>query len=230
MSFGKAVVATRAPSTETYVQDGVTGLLVAPHDVEGMREAILYLWQNPEEAARMGRRRASGLKRITQSAIWLTELQAWRMMSTRLNMEVKKPRQVLYLILIVAVLFRVVAAFYMGDEVTELPGTQDQISYDALARSLLDGRVIPSPRTGIRLHLRTRRPPVVLCLSALPGRRIRRCRFHPLVARLLQGIVGGAVTCVLIYLLGRRLVNEETGLAGAALAAVYGYFIYYNVA
>ena len=40
------------------------------------------------------------------------------MMSTRLNMEVKKPRQVLYLILIVAVLFRVVAAFYMGDEVT----------------------------------------------------------------------------------------------------------------
>ena len=55
MSFGKAVVATRAPSTETYVQDGVTGLLVAPHDVEGMREAILYLWQNPEEAARMGR-------------------------------------------------------------------------------------------------------------------------------------------------------------------------------
>ena len=62
------------------------------------------------------------------------------MMSTRLNMEVKKPRQVLYLILIVAVLFRVVAAFYMGDEVTELPGTQDQISYDALARSLLDGR------------------------------------------------------------------------------------------
>ena len=29
---------------------------------------------------------------------------------------------------------------------------------------------------------------------------------------------------------GAGLVNEETGLAGAALAAVYGYFIYYNVA
>ncbi len=55
MSFGKAIVATRAPSTETYVQHGVTGLLVEPHDVEGMRRAILHLWRNPDEAARMGR-------------------------------------------------------------------------------------------------------------------------------------------------------------------------------
>jgi glycosyltransferase involved in cell wall biosynthesis len=54
MSFGKAVVATRAPSTETYIQHGETGLLVEPHDVEGMRQAILHLWRNPDEAARMG--------------------------------------------------------------------------------------------------------------------------------------------------------------------------------
>ena len=54
MSFGKAVVATRAPSTETYIQHGQTGLLVEPKDVQGMREAILYLWQNPDETTRMG--------------------------------------------------------------------------------------------------------------------------------------------------------------------------------
>ena len=54
MSFGKAVVATRAPSTETYIKHGVTGLLVEPRDVEGMRQAILHLWRNPDEAARMG--------------------------------------------------------------------------------------------------------------------------------------------------------------------------------
>lgn len=54
MSFGKAVVATRAPSTETYIQDGETGLLVEPEDVEGMRNAILHLWRNPDEARRMG--------------------------------------------------------------------------------------------------------------------------------------------------------------------------------
>jgi glycosyltransferase involved in cell wall biosynthesis len=55
MSFGKAVVATRAPSTETYLEHGQTGLLVEPGDIEGMQQAILHLWRNPEEAARMGK-------------------------------------------------------------------------------------------------------------------------------------------------------------------------------
>jgi glycosyltransferase involved in cell wall biosynthesis len=54
MSFSKAVVATRAPSTETYIQDGQTGLLVEPGDSEGMRQAILYLWRNPDVATKMG--------------------------------------------------------------------------------------------------------------------------------------------------------------------------------
>ena len=55
MSFGKAVVATRSPGTETYIQHGLTGLLVEPGDVEGMRHAILQLWQNPDQAVRMGK-------------------------------------------------------------------------------------------------------------------------------------------------------------------------------
>jgi glycosyltransferase involved in cell wall biosynthesis len=55
MSFGKAAVATRAPSTETYLEHGQTGLLVEPGDVEGMRQAILQLWRNPDEATRMGK-------------------------------------------------------------------------------------------------------------------------------------------------------------------------------
>jgi glycosyltransferase involved in cell wall biosynthesis len=55
MSFGRAVVATRAPSTETYVENGQTGLLVEPGNVEDMRQAILYLWRNPDESIRMGK-------------------------------------------------------------------------------------------------------------------------------------------------------------------------------
>jgi glycosyltransferase involved in cell wall biosynthesis len=55
MSFSKAAVATRAPSTETYLEHGKTGLLVEPGDVEGMRRAILHLWENPDEALRMGK-------------------------------------------------------------------------------------------------------------------------------------------------------------------------------
>ena len=54
MSFVKATVATRAPSTETYIEHGETGLLVEPGDVMGMRQAILHLWRNPDAAKRMG--------------------------------------------------------------------------------------------------------------------------------------------------------------------------------
>ncbi len=55
MSFGKAVVATRAPGTEAYIQHGLTGLLVEPGDVQAMRQAILDLWRNPDVAAQMGK-------------------------------------------------------------------------------------------------------------------------------------------------------------------------------
>ena len=55
MSFSKAVVATRSPGTETYIQHGKTGLLVEPGDVEGMRRAILQLWRNPDQAVKMGK-------------------------------------------------------------------------------------------------------------------------------------------------------------------------------
>ena len=55
MSFGKAIVATRSPGTETYIEHGLTGLLVEPGDVQGMRQAILDLWRDPGKAARMGK-------------------------------------------------------------------------------------------------------------------------------------------------------------------------------
>jgi glycosyltransferase involved in cell wall biosynthesis len=55
MSFGKAVVATRSPGTETYIEHGRTGLLVEPGDVQGMRQAILDLWHNPDLAGQMGK-------------------------------------------------------------------------------------------------------------------------------------------------------------------------------
>jgi 4-amino-4-deoxy-L-arabinose transferase-like glycosyltransferase len=36
--------------------------------------------------------------------------------------------------------------------------------------------------------------------------------------------------CFLIYRIGRLVVNEETGLLAAAIAAFYGYFVYYSAA
>ena len=51
-----------------------------------------------------------------------------------------KHKQALILILVAAILIRIPIALLMGDQITVLPGIQDQVSYDALARSLLDGR------------------------------------------------------------------------------------------
>ncbi len=55
MSAGKAVIATATASALTYVEDGVTGLLVPPGDVETLREKIQYLLAHPAEAVRMGK-------------------------------------------------------------------------------------------------------------------------------------------------------------------------------
>ena len=139
--------------------------------------------------------------------------------------------QLLTLILVAAMLIRIPVALLMGDQVTVLPGIQDQVSYDALAHSLLDGRGYSftekwypfTPANTPTAHWSFLYPLYLAGVYAVTG-------YHPLAARLLQGAIGGALLCWLVYKIGRRVANEETGLVAAGLAAVYGYFIYYNVA
>ena len=140
-------------------------------------------------------------------------------------------KRILFFILITAALIRMPVAILMGDHVVELPGIQDQISYDALARSLLDGRGYsftenwyPFTKANTpTAHWSFLYPLYLAGTYAVAG-------YHPLVARLIQGVLGGVLLCFLVYKLGRKLVSEETGLVGAGLTAVYGYFIYYNAA
>lgn len=142
-----------------------------------------------------------------------------------------KSKQLLVWILVVAVLLRVLVAFYMGDQVTELPGIQDQVSYDALAQSLLAGRGYsftenwyPFTKANTPTSHWSFLYPIYLAgVYAVTG-------YHPLAARLIQAVVSGILLCLLVYQIGRRVADEPTGLVAAALAAVYGYFIYYNAA
>lgn len=139
--------------------------------------------------------------------------------------------QLLIAIVLLAILVRVPVAFLMGDQVTVLPGIHDQVSYDALARRLLagEGYSFPekwypfTPADTPTAHWSFTYPLYLAGVYGLAG-------YHPLVARLLQAVVGGALICWLVYRIGRRVASEEVGLAAAALAAVYGYFIYYNAA
>ncbi len=54
MSFGLPVVTSTAGPAAEIVADGRTGLLVAPGDVDGIRNALLRLAAHPDEARRMG--------------------------------------------------------------------------------------------------------------------------------------------------------------------------------
>jgi glycosyltransferase involved in cell wall biosynthesis len=56
MSAGKALVATRTAGVVDYVEDGQTGILVAPHCAQDMRSAIAYLLAHPGEARAMGQK------------------------------------------------------------------------------------------------------------------------------------------------------------------------------
>lgn len=55
MSMGKAVICTRVKGQADVVVDGKTGIFVPPLDCEALRDAIQFLWENPNVAEEMGR-------------------------------------------------------------------------------------------------------------------------------------------------------------------------------
>src|SRR5215207_10646282 len=107
------------------------------------------------------------------------------------NLDNRKSKRLLTLILVGAVLLRLLPALYMGDQVTDLPGIQDQVSYDALARSLLAGRGYSftekwypfTPANTPTSHWSFIYPLYLAGVYAIIG-------YHPQAARLLQGAVG----------------------------------------
>ena len=54
MMHGKAVVCSRIGGLPEIVEDGVTGLLFEPGNANDLAEKILYLWERPELAVKMG--------------------------------------------------------------------------------------------------------------------------------------------------------------------------------
>ncbi len=136
----------------------------------------------------------------------------------------------LWIIILIAILVRVPAAFYLGDHVVPMPATYDQVSYDRLARSVLAGKGFTfdqlwwphTPAHSPTAHWSFLYTLYLAGVYWLFGH-------HPLVARLIQGVASGCLISLLIYRLGRRVFGNWVGLVGAGLAAVYIYFVYYGV-
>jgi mannosyltransferase len=56
MSVGAALVASRAGAAELVVEDGVTGVLTPPGDIDALVAALEPLMRDPVSAADMGER------------------------------------------------------------------------------------------------------------------------------------------------------------------------------
>lgn len=132
------------------------------------------------------------------------------------------------IIIAAAIALRVLVAFFMGDQVVDAPGTFDQISYDMIAQRVLNGygftvatnwwpATLAGEPTAHWSYLYTLYLVVVYSFFG----------YHPLIARLIQAILGGIFMPWLVYRLGHRYFSQQVGLTAAALIAFYLYFVYY---
>lgn len=140
----------------------------------------------------------------------------------------KEGSRLLIAILAISIVLRVVAALLLGNDVTELPGTTDQLSYHTLALRLLDGHGFSFPEPWWPMT-KAGEPTAhwsflyTFYLAAVYG----VFGVNPVVARLVQAIAVGLLHPYLTYRLGERIAGRSAGLAAAALSAGYVYFIYY---
>jgi len=141
---------------------------------------------------------------------------------------VRPPRALLWIVLL-SVGLRVLAALYIGNGVEPLPGTYDQVSYDALAQRLVAGHGFsfgaewwpltqPDAPTAHWSFLYTG---ALALLYALAGH-------VPLLARLAQAVAIGVLLPLALFALGRRVFGPGPALWAAGWGAVYGYFVYYS--
>lgn len=137
-------------------------------------------------------------------------------------------RKWLVAILALSVALRLGVSLYLGDAVVKLPGVTDQLSYHNLAIRVMDGHgfsfgepwwpvTAANAPTAHWSYLYTYYLVVVYKIFGV----------HALAARLIQSLVVGILQPLLVYWIGKRLINAQAGLAGALITAVYGYFIYY---
>ncbi|MCP4421387.1 MAG: glycosyltransferase family 39 protein [Chloroflexi bacterium] len=145
-------------------------------------------------------------------------------------------------IIIVAVLLRVIVAVYLGNTIEELPGIADELSYHTLALRVLHGHgfsfgkpwwpaTAANAPTAHWSYLYTLWLTAVYAISGA----------NPIVARLIQAVAAGILMPWFIYRFAiymipsassiatkqTFLLGQKVGIVGAAIMAVYIYFVYY---
>lgn len=141
----------------------------------------------------------------------------------------KNSLKILIGIIFLSVLFRVGAALFLGNQINEMPGVSDQISYHTLGIRLADGHGFtfdrpwwPATQAGEpTAHWSYLYSYFVASIYWLFGP-------HPLMVRLLQSLIVGIFHPLLIFIIGKITFNSRIGLIGAAITSIYIYFVYYS--
>lgn len=134
-------------------------------------------------------------------------------------------------IILLAVILRLGAVLYLGDSIAgqQQERAYDQISYDALAKSLLAGHGYSfdtdwypfTPANTPTAHWSFVYPVFIAGVYLLFGP-------HPIAVRIVQIIITGVLLPGLLYNLGSQLHSQKTGLVAAFLSSIYAYFVYYD--
>ncbi|MBK8050405.1 MAG: glycosyltransferase family 39 protein [Anaerolineales bacterium] len=146
----------------------------------------------------------------------------------RWTISAKTARWVLLAIMALAVVLRVASALYQGNRVEPLPGIFDQLSYDGLARRLVEGHGFSfaeghwpaTPAGAPTAHWSYLYTVYLAVVYAIFG-------MQPVAARLIQAVLVGILQTWLAWRIGRRVFGPAVGLVSAAFTAVYLYFVYY---
>ncbi len=137
----------------------------------------------------------------------------------------------LAIIIIVSILFRLLAAIYLGNKVEVMPGTADQVTYHTLAQRVLSGFGFtfdqpwwPATQAGEpTAHWSYLYTFYLVFIYKVFG-------VNPLVARILQAIIIGFLQPWLLFKISKKVFPHISALIAAGWIAVYTYLIYYSAA
>lgn len=140
-------------------------------------------------------------------------------------------RRFLWIIIAISILLRVLAAVYLGNQVEAMPGIADQITYHTLAQRVMNGygftfdvpwwpATQPGQPTAHWSYLYTF---FLVGIYKIFG-------VYPLIARLLQAIVIGALQPWLLFKISKKVFPKTSPLFSAGWVAIYTYLIYYSAA
>lgn len=135
--------------------------------------------------------------------------------------------QLLPLLLIVSVILRIAVAMALGNDVKELPGTFDQVSYHELAQRVLNGFGFSFGKNW--WPVTAANSPTAhwsfLYTSYLVG--VYALTSSPLMARVIQAVIVGLLHPYLVFRIGERIFGSKVALLSAGITVFYSYFIYY---